>query len=230
LPIFLAIYSSSILFPFWLLLNDLIQVCVSCLLLHWIVYIMPYSFSVSFMGYVNIQLVKYLIAANLCPRGWHDLFGIMMYVAVGFLYTANFILVSSFAIVISKKLILFSDPSSMVNYIKVLKLLKLFKTSCLLDVLERQTIRISSTYLWYIITLYVNTTLKYLYFQSFVNIFPKRWQGLLPECTDIFVLKIIFLPQNSTVLYILLASFFKRTILLHTDLMISNHSLTGTFD
>lgn len=125
---------------FSLLLNDLIQFCVTYLLLHRFFYSTAFSFSKSSMGYVNIPLVplvKYLIAANLCPGECHDPFGIILSVAVGFLYKANFILFSSFAIVISKIIMLFSESYSIVNCIKVVKLLNLFKTSCILYVLER---------------------------------------------------------------------------------------------
>ena len=41
------------------------------------------------MGYVDNRLVKYLTAANLCSGGWHESFGVIITVAVGFLYRVS---------------------------------------------------------------------------------------------------------------------------------------------
>ena len=50
---------------------------------------MFFSFSLLFNVHVYSRLVKYLIAASLCSEGWHESFGIMVSVAVGFLYILN---------------------------------------------------------------------------------------------------------------------------------------------
>jgi len=39
--------------------------------------------------YVDSWLVNYLITARLCSGEWHELFGMMMSVTVGFLYILN---------------------------------------------------------------------------------------------------------------------------------------------
>jgi len=48
-----------------------------------------FSFSVLFTMYVDSWLVNYLITARLCSGEWHELFGMMMSVTVGFLYILN---------------------------------------------------------------------------------------------------------------------------------------------
>jgi hypothetical protein len=62
-----------------------------------------FSFSVTFMGKFNKRLVKYLIAASLYYRLWHESFGMTTSVAVGFLYIMNCKLLLSLVFVLSKK-------------------------------------------------------------------------------------------------------------------------------
>jgi hypothetical protein len=68
-----------------------------------ICFIVPFSFLflVSFIGYVDRRLVRYLIAASLCFGGWQESLGMIMSVAVSFLYMLNIILLSSLEIEIS---------------------------------------------------------------------------------------------------------------------------------
>jgi len=57
----------------------LFKIAISYLLLYCICFIVSFSllYSVSFIGYVDRQLVRYLIAASLCSRWWQELFGMI---------------------------------------------------------------------------------------------------------------------------------------------------------
>lgn len=83
------------------------------------------------------DLVKYLLVSNLCSGVQYVSFGINISVTVGFLYMANCIIFSSFAVATCKKLILFSDSSSMVNCIKGVKTINVLKTLWILVVLPK---------------------------------------------------------------------------------------------
>lgn len=61
------------------------------------------------------------MAANLYSGGWHESFGMIISVAVGFLKIVDFMLLLAFKIVISTTLILFSDSYSIVNCIEGVK-------------------------------------------------------------------------------------------------------------
>ena len=56
--------------------------------------VISFLFSVSFIGYVDMRLDRYLIAASLCFGGWRESIGMIMSVAVSFLYMLNILLSS----------------------------------------------------------------------------------------------------------------------------------------
>ena len=62
------------------------KIFTSYLLLLNICFIVSYCFLlfVSFIGYVERWLIKYLIAASFCSGGWQESLGMMMSIAVGF--------------------------------------------------------------------------------------------------------------------------------------------------
>ena len=66
----------------------LFKILTSYLLLCSICFIVSYSFLlfVLFIGYVKRWFIRYLIAASLCTSRWQESLGMMMSVAVGFLY------------------------------------------------------------------------------------------------------------------------------------------------
>ena len=69
----------------------LFKIFTSYLLLCNICFIVSYSFLlfVLFIGYVERWLIRYLTAASFCSGGWQESLGMMMSVAVGFLYMLN---------------------------------------------------------------------------------------------------------------------------------------------
>jgi len=101
------------------------------------------------MGYVERRLTKYLTAASFCSGGWRESFGIMMSVAVGFLYTLHEILCSSLEVATSRKLTLLFISSCIVNIIVDVILLNESSTSWIFVISVLYTIRVSSTYLKY---------------------------------------------------------------------------------
>ena len=82
-----------------------------------------------FSLYVFILLVKYLIAASLYSRGWHESLGMIVSVAVGFLCISNVRLFTSLVMVISRKLISFPLSFSKANFILGIMLLKALRMS-----------------------------------------------------------------------------------------------------
>jgi len=84
-------------------------------------------FSLSFVGYVDRRLVKYVIVTSLFSEGWQESFGMVMSVAVGLLYMLNIILLSSLEMFISRKLIASSDSSFVLKFIVGFKLLSILK-------------------------------------------------------------------------------------------------------
>jgi len=62
------------------------------------------------MGYVDNRLVKYLAAGSLCSAEWCESFGMIITVAVIFLYVLNCTLLACMEIVISRKLIFIFEP------------------------------------------------------------------------------------------------------------------------
>ena len=60
--------------------------------------------------------------------------GIMVCVVVGFLYILNYKFLSSLEIITSKKLVLLSFSSSIVNFMVGVMMLKIMSTSCILVV------------------------------------------------------------------------------------------------
>ena len=70
-----------------------------------------------FKLYVVILLERYLIAANLCSRGLHESLGMIVFVAVGFLYISRKRLLSFLVMVTSRMLILFYISFSKVKLI-----------------------------------------------------------------------------------------------------------------
>ena len=88
---------------------------ISCMRMPWpngavapktnICFIVSFSFlfSVSFIGYVDRRVVRYLIADSLCSGGWRELLGMIMSVAVSFIYSYMLnIILSSLEIEISR--------------------------------------------------------------------------------------------------------------------------------
>jgi hypothetical protein len=73
--------------------------------------------------YILSLLWKYLIATALCSPGWHESFGIIVSVVVGFLYISNRRSSWSLFIVMSRKLILLFSSSSNVKFIFTTRLL-----------------------------------------------------------------------------------------------------------
>ena len=78
------------------------------------------------MAYVDKRVVKYLSAANLCSGRWHESFGMIISVAVGFIFMMNILLLSSLEMLLSRKLILFSNSPSIVKCIVGVDLLNVF--------------------------------------------------------------------------------------------------------
>jgi uncharacterized membrane protein len=86
----------------------------------------PFSLLSVFRWYL---FVRYLTAAILCSVGWQESKGMIVSVAVCFLYISNFSLSYSFLTVISRKFIIFSLSFSIVNFIVGIILLNELSTS-----------------------------------------------------------------------------------------------------
>ena len=101
------------------MLLNLFKIETLCLLLCKIYFNLLFSLCL-FMGfklYVVILLERYLIAANLCSRELHESLGMIVFVAIGFLYISRKRLLSFLVMVTSRMLILFYISFSKVKLI-----------------------------------------------------------------------------------------------------------------